>query len=68
MAESQTCKEIINDIQRNIRIEFHSCISSESQLFKRAFYLKQISVITGGPLAAEGLEQLPPPLIRPGMH
>jgi len=32
----------------------YSCIASESQkFFKRAFYLKQINFITGGPLAAE---------------
>jgi len=37
------------------------------QLFKRIFYLKQINVITRGPLRAEGPEQLPPfpPLIGP---
>jgi len=41
------------------------CISFESrQFFKRIFYLKQINVITGGPLGTEGPGQLPsfPPL------
>jgi len=40
------------------------------QLFKRIFYLKQINVITRGPLRAEGPEQLPPfpPLIGPWLR
>jgi len=36
------------------------CISVESQFFKRIYYLKQINVITRGPLGAEGPRQLPP--------
>jgi len=37
--------------------------------FKRILYLKQINVITGGPLGAEGLGQLPPlPPLYPALH
>jgi len=47
----------------------YSCVSFASQqFFKQILYLKQINVITGGPLGAEGpgqLPPLPPPLIRP---
>ena len=45
-------------------------ISFESQqFFKRTFYLKQINVITGGPLGAEGPGQLPPfPPLNPALR
>jgi len=46
-------------------MELYSCISFESrQFFKRIFSFKQINVITGGPLGAEGPGQLTPS-IRP---
>jgi len=50
-------------------IELYSCIASESQKsFKRVFYLKQVSVITGGPLAVRGLGKLPPlPPLNPAL-
>jgi len=42
-------------------MELYSCIASESRkFFKQVFYLKQVSVITGGPLAVWGPGQLPP--------
>jgi len=58
---------MILNAHRNV--ELYSCISLESQrFFKRIFYLKQIIVITGGPLRAEGPGQLPPlPPLNPGL-
>ena len=43
---------------RNINL--YSCIASESQFFKGAFYLKQTIIITGCPLRARGPGQLSP--------
>ena len=40
-------------------IFLYSCIACESQSLKGVFYLKQIFVITGGPLGAEVPGQLP---------
>jgi len=65
LAESETCKKIINDTQRNIgyRVVFLYLFEAR-QFFKRIFYLKKINV---SPLGAEDLGQLPrfPPLIQP---
>ena len=53
-------------------IELHSCTSSKSRsFFKRVFYLKQISAITGGPLERPARDNCPvahpinPALTRP---
>ena len=46
-------------LMQHQNIDLYSCIACESQSFKRIFYLKQIFVITGGPLGAEGPGQLP---------
>jgi len=44
-------------------IDLYSCIASESQFFKRVFYLKQIIVITGAPLEGGGtIAPVAPPL------
>ena len=66
LTESQSCKEIINNTQRNVVIQclYFSIFFESRQFFKRIFYLKQMNIITLGLFRAEGPGQLlsfPPP-------
>ena len=46
-------------LMQHRNIYLYSCIACESQSLKGVFYLKQIFVIKGGSLVAEGPGQLP---------
>jgi len=54
--------KILIYLMQHRNIYLHSYIACESQSLKGVFYLKQIFVITGGPLERRARGNCPPPL------